>query len=114
MNIKCKQKKSIVILFTAIFLIFLISYWRLPGQSSDIYTNNGHILPLNPKEKPEPSKAPIAILDGIEDFRERREEVKNRILAESSKTFLVISSIDYFLIPYLVGIYVSVKFHLRE
>ena len=114
MNIKCKQKKCIGILFTAIFLIFLISYGQSPSQSSDIYTNNGHILPLNPKEKPKPSKVPIAILDGVEDFRERREEVKDRILAESSKTFLVISSIDYFLITCLVGIYVSVKFHLRE
>lgn len=114
MNIRCKQEKCIGILFTAIFLIFLISYWQLPAQSSDMYTSNGHILPLNPKEKPKPSKAPMAIIDGVEDFRERREEVKDRILAESSKTFLVISSIDYFLIPCLVGIYVSVKFHLRE
>jgi len=114
MNIRCKQKKCIGILFTAIFLIFLISYWQLPGQSSDIYTDNIHILALNPKEKPKPSKVPIAILDGVEDFRERREEVKDRILAESSKTFLVIPSIDYSLMPFLVGIYVSVKFHLKE
>ena len=114
MNSRCKQKKYIGILFPAIFLIFLISYWRLPGHPSDISAKNNHIFPLNHKEKPKPSKTPIALLDGVEDFRERREEVKERILAESSRIFLVIPSIDYFLMPCLVGIHASVTFHLRE
>ena len=114
MNGKYKKKKCKGILFTLIFLIFLLSYWQIPNQPSDLCTNNNNILPINSKEKSKPFKSPIAILDGVEDFRERREEVKERILAELSKTFLVISSIDYFLLPCLDGIYASVIFHLRE
>ena len=113
MKRKWSLKKCIIFLLAAISLLALFSC-LFPIQNLNIYTNDNHVLSIASQKKPQPSKTPLDMLRGVEDFRERREEVKDRLLAESNRTYLLSSSLNYFFKPCLIEFYISIQFNLRE